>query len=206
MVDLTKYMKKELELVKPSEILAFAQYSSKIPDITKFTVGEPDFNTPEHIKEAAIAGVKANHSHYAPSNGTLGLRKAAANFLKERYGLKYNPENEVIVTNGATEAIYTALTSVLNPGDKVVVPTPIFPLYIADALLVGAEPILVDTSKNGFKLSADMLKEVLDEHGDDVRVVVLNYPSNPTGVTYSQEELDELADVIRDKPIFCFVR
>src|SRR5699024_11438454 len=76
MVDLTKYMKKELELVKPSEILAFAQYSSKIPDITKFTVGEPDFNTPEHIKEAAIAGVKANHSHYAPSNGTLGLRKA----------------------------------------------------------------------------------------------------------------------------------
>ena len=134
MVDLTKYMKKELELVKPSEILAFAQYSSKIPDITKFTVGEPDFNTPEHIKEAAIAGVKANHSHYAPSNGTLGLRKAAANFLKERYGLKYNPENEVIVTNGATEAIYTALTSVLNPGDKVVVPTPIFPLYIADAL------------------------------------------------------------------------
>ena len=202
MVDLTKYMKKELELVKPSEILAFAQYSSKIPDITKFTVGEPDFNTPEHIKEAAIVGVKANHSHYAPSNGTLGLRKAAANFLKERYGLKYNPENEVIVTNGATEAIYTALTSVLNPGDKVVVPTPIFPLYIADALLVGAEPILVDTSKNGFKLSADMLKEVLDEHGDDVRVVVLNYPSNPTGVTYSQEELDELADVIRDKPIF----
>ena len=202
MVDLTKYMKKELELVKPSEILAFAQYSSKIPDITKFTVGEPDFNTPEHIKEAAIAGVKANHSHYAPSNGTLGLRKAAANFLKERYGLEYNPENEVIVTNGATEAIYTALTSVLNPGDKVVVPTPIFPLYIADALLVGAEPILVDTSKNGFKLSADMLKEVLDEHGDDVRVVVLNYPSNPTGVTYSQKELDELADVIRDKPIF----
>ena len=202
MVDLTKYMKKELELVKPSEILAFAQYSSKIPDITKFTVGEPDFNTPEHIKEAAIAGVKANHSHYAPSNGTLGLRKAAANFLKERYGLEYNPENEVIVTNGATEAIYTALTSVLNPGDKVVVPTPIFPLYIADALLVGAEPILVDTSKNGFKLSADMLKGVLDEHGDDVRVVVLNYPSNPTGVTYSQKELDELADVIRDKPIF----
>ena len=99
MVDLTKHMKKGLVEQKPGQILAFAAYTNKIPDIIKFTIGEPDFNTPEHIKKAAEASIANNHSHYAPSNGTPGLRKAAADFLDEKYGQKYAP-SENLITNG----------------------------------------------------------------------------------------------------------
>lgn len=201
MVDLTKHMKKGLAEQKPGQILAFAAYTNKISDIVKFTIGEPDFNTPEHIKKAAEASIANNHSHYAPSNGTPGLRKAAADFLAEKYGQKYDP-SEILITNGVTESIYDFLTAVLNPGDVVLVPTPIFPLYIGDALSMGATVEQIDTSDDGFKLTPVKLQAALDKYGDRVKALVMNYPTNPTGVMYSQAELDTLADVVRDKPIF----
>ena len=203
MVDLTKHMKKGLVEQKPGQILAFAAYTNKIPDIIKFTIGEPDFNTPEHIKKAAEASIANNHSHYAPSNGTPGLRKAAADFLAEKYGQKYDP-SEILITNGVTESIYDFLTAVLNPGDVVLVPTPIFPLYIGDALSMGATVEQIDTSDDDFKLTPDKLQAALDKYGDRVKALVMNYPTNPTGVMYTQDELDALADVVRDKPIFVF--
>lgn len=201
MVDLTKHMKKGLVEQKPGQILAFAAYTNKIPDIIKFTIGEPDFNTPEHIKKAAEASIANNHSHYAPSNGTPGLRKAAADFLAEKYGQKYDP-SEILITNGVTESIYDFLTAVLNPGDVVLVPTPIFPLYIGDALSMGATVEQIGTSDDDFKLTPDKLQAALDKYGDRVKALVMNYPTNPTGVMYTQDELDALADVVRDKPIF----
>lgn len=201
MVDLTKHMKKGLVEQKPGQILAFAAYTNKIPDIIKFTIGEPDFNTPEHIKKAAEASIANNHSHYAPSNGTPDLRKAAADFLAEKYGQKYDP-SEILITNGVTESIYDFLTAVLNPGDVVLVPTPIFPLYIGDALSMGATVEQIDTSDDDFKLTPDKLQAALDKYGDRVKALVMNYPTNPTGVMYTQDELDALADVVRDKPIF----
>lgn len=201
MVDLTKHMKKGLVEQKTGQILAFAAYTNKIPDIIKFTIGEPDFNTPEHIKKAAEASIANNHSHYAPSNGTPGLRKAAADFLAEKYGQKYDP-SEILITNGVTESIYDFLTAVLNPGDVVLVPTPIFPLYIGDALSMGATVEQIDTSDDDFKLTPDKLQAALDKYGDRVKALVMNYPTNPTGVMYTQDELDALADVVRDKPIF----
>lgn len=201
MVDLTKHMKKGLAEQKPGQILAFAAYINKISDIVKFTIGEPDFNTPEHIKKAAEASIANNHSHYAPSNGTPGLRKAAADFLAEKYGQKYDP-SEILITNGVTESIYDFLTAVLNPGDAVLMPTPIFPLYIGDALSMGATVEQIDTSDDDFKLTPAKLQAALDKYGDRVKVLVMNYPTNPTGVMYSQAELDALADVVRDKPIF----
>ena len=108
-----------LDLVKPSAIRAFDNEVSAIPDILKLTLGEPDFDVPEHIKQAAVRSIVENDSHYAASNGTLALRQAAAGFLADRYGVDYDAESEIIVTVGATEAIYTVVTSLLNPGDKV---------------------------------------------------------------------------------------
>ena len=201
MADLTKYMKKGLVEQKPGQILAFAAYTSKIPNIVKFTVGEPDFNTPEHIKKAAQESIANNHSHYAPSNGTPGLRRAAAKFLAEKYGQKYAAD-EILITNGVTESIYDFLTAVINPGDVVLVPTPIFPLYIGDAQSMGAEVVQLDTSADDFKLTPQKLQAALDKYGDRVKALVMNYPTNPTGVMYSQDELDALADVVRDKPVF----
>lgn len=204
MVDLIKYTRKGLAEAPSNPILKFSDYASKIPDVVKFTLGEPDFNTPDHIKNAAKKGIDENHSHYAPSNGTMGLRKAAADFLAQKYGQKYDPETEVLVTNGVTESIFDTVCACLNPGDIMVVPTPIFPLYMSDVNILndGAKIVTIDTSKDGFKLTPAKLQAVLDEYGDKVRMLVMNYPTNPTGVMYSQEELDAIADVIRDKPIF----
>ncbi len=201
MVDLTKHMKKGLVEQKPGQILAFAANTNKISDIVKFTIGEPDFNTPEHIKKAAEASIANNHSHYAPSNWTPGLRKAAADFLAEKYRQKYDP-SEILITNGVTESIDDILTAALTPGDVVLVPTPIFPLYIGDALSMGATVEQIDTSDDDFKLTPDKLQAALDKYGDRVKALVMNYPTNPTGVMYSQDELDALADVVRDKPDF----
>lgn len=204
MVDLIKYTRKGLADAPSNPILKFSDYASKIPDVVKFTLGEPDFNTPDHIKNAAKKGIDENHSHYAPSNGTMGLRKAAADFLAQKYGQKYDPETEVLVTNGVTESIFDTVCACLNSGDIMVVPTPIFPLYMSDVNILndGAKIVTIDTSKDGFKLTPAKLQAVLDEYGDKVRMLVMNYPTNPTGVMYSQEELDAIADVIRDKPIF----
>lgn len=204
MVDLIKYTRKGLADAPSNPILKFSDYASKIPDVVKFTLGEPDFNTPDHIKNAAKKGIDENHSHYAPSNGTMGLRKAAAAFLAQKYGQRYDPETEVLVTNGVTESIFDTVCACLNPGDIMVVPTPIFPLYMSDVNILndGAKIVTIDTSKDGFKLTPAKLQAVLDEYGDKVRMLVMNYPTNPTGVMYSQEELDAIADVIRDKPIF----
>ncbi len=204
MIDLIKYTRKGLADAPSNPILKFSDYASKIPDVVKFTLGEPDFNTPDHIKNAAKKGIDENHSHYAPSNGTMGLRKAAADFLAQKYGQKYDPETEVLVTNGVTESIFDTVCACLNQGDIMVVPTPIFPLYMSDVNILndGAKIVTIDTSKDGFKLTPAKLQAVLDEYGDKVRMLVMNYPTNPTGVMYSQEELDAIADVIRDKPIF----
>ncbi|GAF35837.1 aromatic amino acid aminotransferase gamma [Lentilactobacillus farraginis DSM 18382 = JCM 14108] len=202
MSKLSDKMNKRVAALTPSSILTFNQRVSKIPDIVKLTLGEPDFNTPEHVKEAAIKAINGNESHYTNSRGTLGLRKAATNYLNKKYGVQYDPESQILITAGATGAIYSALTAMLNPGDTVIIPTPIFPLYIPIAMLGGAKPIFVDTSDNGFILSPEKLEQVIEENKDTVKAVILNYPTNPTGVTYHREDLQKLADVISKYDIF----
>ena len=198
---LVQQMNHEIATIQPSDILAFNAEIANIPGIVKLTLGEPDFNTPEHVKQAAIKSIEANESHYAPSNGTLALRTAAAEFLAQKYDVHYDPASEVIMTAGATGGIYTALSSILNPGDEVLIPTPIFPLYIAIVKLAGAIPVFMDTSANGFVLSPAQLKTTLAAH-PKTKAVVLNFPSNPTGVTYRHADLKALADVLANQPIF----
>lgn len=198
---LVNHMNHEIAAIQPSDILAFNAEIANIPGIVRLTLGEPDFNTPEHVKQVAIESIEADESHYAPSNGTLALRTAAAEFLAAKYDVHYDPASEVIITAGATGGIYTALTSILNPGDEVLIPTPIFPLYIAIVKLSGATPVFMDTSDNGFVLSPDQLQTTLAAH-PKTKAVVLNFPSNPTGVTYRHDDLKALAAVLADQPIF----
>lgn len=198
---LVQQMNHEIAAIQPSDILAFNAEIASIPGIVRLTLGEPDFNTPEHVKQAAIKSIENDESHYAPSNGTMALRTAAADFLAKKYDVHYDPASEVIITAGATGGIYTALSSILNPGDEVLIPTPIFPLYIAIVKLAGATPVFMDTSKNGFVLSPEQLQQTLNDH-PKTKAVVLNFPSNPTGVTYRHDDLKALAAVLADQPIF----
>ena len=186
-----------LSRVQPTPIRVFDNNASKIPGIVKLTLGEPDFNVPDVAKKAAIQSINDNDSHYSAGSGTPQLRQAIANYLQNRYDLTYDADSEIAVTIGATEAIYASLFAIINKGDQVLIPTPTFPLYEAIVNLLGGEAINIDTSDNDFVLSPDALKKALADH-DHVKAIVLNYPSNPTGVTYSADQLKAIADVLAD--------
>ncbi|GHV97185.1 aminotransferase [Lactobacillus nasalidis] len=186
-----------LSRIAPSAIRAFDDEISQVPGIIKLTLGEPDFAVPEHVKRAAIRGIEADDSHYGPSKGKLALRQAISNYLADTRKVSYDPETEIIVTDGATEAVTASLLGLLNPGDKVLVPTPVFSLYFTNIEMAGGEVVMIDTSATGFNLTPERLEEEILAAGDRAKAVMLNYPCNPTGRTYSKEELTALAAVIK---------
>ena len=191
------YVNKDVKEIRPSAIRDFDMQISSIPGLVKLTLGEPDFNVPEHVKQAAIRGIQANDSHYGPAAGKLELRKAVTNYLKDTRNVDYNPEDEVLITNGGTEALTAITFSLLNPGDKVLVPTPVFSLYFPIITLTGAECIQVDTSADDFVLTPEKLQSELDQHGD-VKMIILNYPCNPTGRAYPEDLLRKLGKILHD--------
>lgn len=176
-----------LDKVKPSPIHSFDEKVSDIPNILKLTIGEPDFSVPQHIKEAALAAISADDSHYSVSAGKKTLRQAASDFLNDRYGLDFDPAEEIITTVGATEGLYTLLAAILNPDDKVLIPTPAYPVFI-------------DVSEDEFVLTPDHLREIIATE-DHIKAIIITNPSNPTGVTYTAEQLKALADVVRETDI-----
>lgn len=192
----------KIEQIGVSDIRQFDTDTSDIPGIIKLTLGEPDFNTPEHIKKAAIKAIEDNESHYSPNAGLPALREAAATYYNEKFDLNYEA-SQVVTTVGATEAIAASLQTIINPEDTVIVPTPIFPIYMPIARVNDGKVIMVDTSQDGFVLTAEKLEKTIDEHPlAKVKAVVLNYPSNPTGVTYSKKQVEELAKVIRERDLW----
>jgi aminotransferase len=201
-MDLTNRFNQHVQQIAVSLIRQFDQQVSGIEDIIKLTIGEPDFNTPEHIKQAAKSAIDHNFSHYSGMAGLTDVREAAAYFLKEKYQLSYQPATEVLVTVGATEAISASLLSILEPGDKVLLPAPIYPGYEPIIRLAAAEPVYIDTRSNGFVLTPEMIEAAMEEHGSKVKAIILNYPSNPTGVTYNREEVQAIANVLKNYPVF----
>ena len=201
-MDLTKRFNKQLDKIQVSLIRQFDQAISEIPGVLRLTLGEPDFTTPDHVKEAAKRAIDQNQSYYTGMSGLLTLRQAASAFVKEKYQLDYAPENEILVTIGATEALSATLTAILEEGDKVLLPAPAYPGYEPIVNLVGAEIVEIDTTENGFVLTPEMLEKAILEQGDKLKAVILNYPANPTGITYSREQLEALAAVLRKYEIF----
>ena len=201
-MDLAKRFNKNLDKIEVSLIRQFDQSISNIPGVLRLTLGEPDFTTPDHVKEAAKAAIDANESHYTGMSGLLELRQAASQFVNEKYNLSYDPETEILVTIGATEALSATLTAILEEGDKVLLPAPAYPGYEPIVNLVGAEIVEIDTTENDFVLTPEMLEKAILEQGNQLKAVILNYPANPTGVTYSREQMAVLADVLKKYDVF----
>ena len=201
-MDLAKRFNKNLDKIEVSLIRQFDQSISSIPGVLRLTLGEPDFTTPDHVKEAAKAAIDANESHYTGMSGLLELRQAASQFVNEKYNLSYDPETEILVTIGATEALSATLTAILEEGDKVLLPAPAYPGYEPIVNLVGAEIVEIDTTENDFVLTPEMLEKAILEQGNQLKAVILNYPANPTGVTYSREQMAALADVLKKYDVF----
>lgn len=201
-MDLSNRFNKQVYKIAVSTIRQFDEQVSGIEGIIKLTLGEPDFNTPEHVKTAAHDAINDNFSHYSGMAGLTDVREAATFFLKEKYGVSYESNSEVLVTVGATEAISASLLAILEPGDKVLMPAPIYPGYEPIVTLAQAEPVYIDTRPNNFVLTPEMIEDAMSEHGDQVKAIILNYPSNPTGVTYNREEVKAIANVLKNYPIF----
>lgn len=193
---------RQIEAITVSDIRQFDNEVSQIEGIIKLTLGEPDFNTPEHVKSAGIQAIQADKSHYTPNAGIMELREATAKYFNEKYALAYAP-TQVVTTVGATEAIAASLQTILNPGDTVLMPTPVFPIYAPISQLNGANVLQIDTSADGFILTPERLKQVLaTEQGQKAKALVLVYPSNPTGVTYTKEQLEALAKVVTEADLW----
>lgn len=202
MTEMSNHMRDTLNNVPSQKIFDFSQYTSTIDNIIQLTIGEPDFNTPDHIKQAGIAAINANHTHYAPQRGTAGLLSAVSDYLQATTGMDYDPQTQILVTNGVTEGAFAALNAIVNPGDVVLVPTPTFSIYTADVAIAGGTPVEVDTSATNFRITPELLKSYLDKYGDRVKAIVVVNPSNPTGVALNQDELNAIADLVRGKNIF----
>ncbi|NDR70097.1 aminotransferase class I/II-fold pyridoxal phosphate-dependent enzyme [Fructilactobacillus sanfranciscensis] len=178
-----------------SNIYGFSEKISKIPDLVKLTLGEPDFATPKHVKQAAIAAIDDDESHYTATWGRIKTRKAAADFLKNKYDVDYDPETQLVITNGVTEAIHDTLATFIEEGDEVLVPTPAFPVYYSLIDLNGGKLIQINTQPDDFLLTPERLQKAIAEH-PNAKMIILNFPSNPTGRTYSASEIQMIAEIL----------
>ncbi|MDC3416552.1 aminotransferase A [Aquibacillus salsiterrae] len=168
-------------------------------NVLSLTIGQPDFPTPTHVKTAAKQAIDENRTTYTHNAGILPLRQAIANFVHSKYKLNYEPENEVIVTIGASQAIDITLRTIISPGDEVILPGPVYPGYEPLIKLAGATPVYVDTRDNGFKLTSDLIRKHMTSK---TKCIILPYPSNPTGVTLTEKELQNISTELKDDDVF----
>lgn len=198
MIDYSSVLSKTVLDMKPSGIRKFFDILSEMDDVVALTVGQPDFVTPWHIREAAIDSLEKGKTYYTSNAGTPELRQEISKYMLRRFGLKYDTD-ETIVTVGGSEAIDMAIRATVNPGDEVILPSPSFVCYGPIANMCGANVKIVETRvENNFKLTAEELKNAIT---DKTKLLILPFPNNPTGAILTKEELCELADVIRETNI-----
>lgn len=196
------YTSKLVNQLKPSATIAAAgkarELRAKGVEVLEFTLGEPDFTTPAHVCEAAKQAIDAGHTHYTPATGLPQLKQAVCDAFERDYGITWKP-SEVAVSNGAKHAIHNVLAAVCEPGDEVIIPTPYWVSYSALVELVGAIPVLVETTEeSGFCMTADQFRNAVT---DKTRLLMLNSPSNPTGAVYPVDALESLARVAVEKDV-----
>jgi aspartate aminotransferase len=185
--------------VQPSATLAAAakarQMKAKGLTVFDFSLGEPDFPTPEPIRAAALKAMNAGQTHYTAANGTAELRAAVAKFYEKTYGAKYTPD-QVLISSGAKHSLYNALAAMVGPGDEVVIPSPYWVSYSDMVTMTGANYVLVPTRlEDGFTMSPAQLRPALTPR---TKVLMLNSPSNPTGAVYTRAELEAIADIVME--------
>ena len=183
--------------LSPSMTFAMNQMSNDLKakgiDIVNMTLGEPDFNTPEHVKAAACTALEENYTHYTPVGGSLSLREAISDKLQKENGLAYAPA-DILVSNGAKQSLCNVVMALIDEGDEVIIPAPYWVSYPQMVLLAGGTPVYVETGiEQGFKMTPEQLEKAITPR---TRMLILCSPSNPTGAVYSKEELKALADVI----------
>ena len=186
--------------IKPSGIRKFFDIVSEMDDAISLGVGEPDFDTPWHIRDEGIYSLEKGRTFYTSNAGLKELKIEICRYLNRRHGLEYDYRNQVIVTVGGSEAIDIALRAMINPGDEVLIPQPSYVSYEPCAVLADAVPVIINLkAENEFRLTAQELRDAVT---DKTKVLILPFPNNPTGAIMERKDLEEIAEVIREKDLF----
>jgi aminotransferase len=199
MIVVEHLINKRVKEIEISGIRKFFNMVADIKDMVQLTIGQPDFPTPDHVKEAGKKAIDNNITTYTHNAGLLQLREAAANFYQKKYSIDYSAEHETIITAGASEAIDITFRTILEEGCEVILPAPVYVGYEPIIKLCGAIPVYADIRNTQFRMTADLIESLIT---DKTRCIVLPYPSNPTGVSLNETELKEIATLIKDKDIF----
>ena len=186
--------------IQPSGIRKFFDIVNEMPDAISLGVGEPDFDTPWHIREEGIYSLERGRTYYTSNAGLMELREEIVNYTKRHLGLTYDPKSEVIITVGGSEAIDIALRAMLNPGDEVIMPEPCYVSYLPCIKLANGVPVSIELKEEDeFRLQKDQL---LNSITDKTKVLILSYPNNPTGAIMTKEDLKAIAEVVVEKDLF----
>ena len=191
---------KVVEKMQPSGIRAFFDLVLGMKEVISLGVGEPDFVTPWQIREAGIYSLEQGFTSYTSNKGLYKLRLGISRHLKNKYGLEYCPEEEILITVGVSEGLDLILRAIINPGDKILVPQPSYVSYGPVAELAGGTPVYMDTAKDGFKITPELLEKHIDQK---TKAIILNYPINPTGVSYRRKELETINKILLKHKVLC---
>ncbi|MCR4906129.1 MAG: aminotransferase class I/II-fold pyridoxal phosphate-dependent enzyme [Clostridiales bacterium] len=198
-MDYERILSRTAQEIKPSGIRKFFDLLGDMKDVIALTVGQPDFVTPWHIRVSAIESLERGRTYYTSNSGTLELRREIAAYTERRFGMTYDPADEIIVTVGGSEAIDIAMRAIVNPGDEVIVPQPSFVCYGPIASLAGGTPVFLETKEaDRFKLTPEALRAAITPK---TKLLVLPFPNNPTGAIMTREDLEGIADVLRGTDI-----
>jgi len=186
-----EFIAERVQSIPPSGIRRFFDIAATMDDVISLGIGEPDFNTPEVARRGGLEALSAGDVHYTSNSGTVELRHAISDHVQHLYGVRYDPESEILVTVGVSEALYLALTAILNPGDEVIVPEPCFVSYASGVTLTGGVPVLVPTYvQERFQVTADALRAAITPR---TKALLIGYPNNPTGAVLSRARMAEIA-------------
>ncbi len=198
-MDYSKILSKTAVALKPSGIRKYFDLIGEVDGVVALTVGQPDFPTPWHVREAGIESLEKGMTYYTSNAGTPELRQEISNYMLRRFGLKYEAMKETIVTVGGSEAIDLAVRAIIEPGDEVIIPTPCFVCYDPIVRLAGGTPVIIKTElKDKFKINPEVLKSAITPK---TKMIVVPFPNNPTGAIMTKEELQEIADIVKDTNI-----
>ena len=199
MIDYSKVLSEKVVSMKPSGIRKFFDILNEVPGVISLTVGEPDFKTPWHVREAAIASLERGRTAYTSNTGLLEFRKQISSYLERRFNVSYDPTNEMIITVGGSEAIDLAIRAIVEPGDEVLIVEPAYVCYVPMTELCGGVPVVIPTRvEDKFKLTPELLKKYITPK---TKMLILPYPNNPTGAIMTEEDLKKIAEVIKDTNI-----
>ncbi|MBE0409496.1 MAG: aminotransferase class I/II-fold pyridoxal phosphate-dependent enzyme [Anaerolineales bacterium] len=188
-----RYLSQRVIDLKPSGIRKFFDIVATMDDVISLGIGEPDFVTPDVILQAGMRSLQKGETHYTSNAGRMDLRQALAVYLQDRYGVSYDPASEIMITVGVSEALYLAMTALINPGDEIIIPTPCFVSYEAETLLAGGTPVAIPTYvEDNFQVRPDLVEQAVNTR---TKAILIAYPNNPTGAVASREVLEELAKI-----------